>query len=140
MFTALTDANKYTEEGLLIRYDQQVIEMSSGGGTFPIYRISRYATKRYKYVSLTADAAKTGAKNKVDKYTRGVRFYLPGEVVSYKDSIQCQAQIRAVHKAGPVWEVSIDVNETDVAYSLQAVADPSAFFTWISDDYDEDED
>lgn len=96
------------------------------------WEYSRVATKSYRYVGLTKEAAESIAADYVDYYTRatkvsewdgedGVFEYVSGGAVP-------MATVVPQHEDGGMWSVAISVNEQDTRISLSANEDFATLF------------
>ena len=139
LLDTLTSANMVTETGLTVRYN--VTESGNGG----LFLYTRTASKRYKYVGLTKEAALAGASEKMGKYTRN--YAVPktppagAQSGAYSESVtKCTTGIQPVHESGNMWSLQIAVDEQDVKCStLDNLAPGTIFAAENSRDYDDGE-
>ena len=135
------DANKVTDRELSVRYSSVL----RGGG---VVEYTRRATKSYRYVGMTHEAAFRCARVKTYEYTRDfARVGSDGAVTLVRE---CPTDIAMEHGEGSMWSVRIDVNETDVRLgtggtdvdalfaaenerTYDGVRAPTGFFVEISD-------
>lgn len=103
-----------------------------------MYQVTRVATKQYTIVGIGGyDAAKAIANDKITQYTRTKKgWYFGPTQLEYKDVRYCVAQITPVHTSGCMWQVDINVNDRDEAWTFNLPSDLSSLFN-ISQDYDE---
>lgn len=152
LLTTYGDNNKVTEQGLKITYSQNArFTLVKENGEYklkPIYHFTRYITKRYKYVGMTKDAARTCQDAKVLQYTKeikGVIFnpddqeagpYVPTDIK------MLVADIASIHNRGHMYDVEIQVNQVDEVWKkwnqVGSTIEPSKYFDAINEsDYDE---
>jgi hypothetical protein len=139
-------ANMLVDTGLAVRYYQSMVKTARANATadnsitayldgkmqLVDWRVTRRATKSYKFVGMTEAAAKACADIKKRQYTR----------VTYTDgtpAVECVADIDVVRTdESDSWEVDINVNETDSKLTSVCVGDPATLFETCADrDYDE---
>lgn len=130
LLTTHSSANKYTSEGLSIRYRAEVI----AGGAI---KVTRYAKKSYSYIGMTREAANECANIKRAQYTTNHIQLEEGESgKTIKSFYDCQATFRVfLSRVG--WNCEINVDETDCAVTYQDLADTSELFGTLVRDYDE---
>lgn len=115
----------------------------------PYYRVTRYATKSYSYVGMDYNTAVACQNAKISQYTRPYSRIVeilssdptwepPIEdpeaeapeftVLSTENIIACTSDIVARHDAGGMWNVIINVNETDEKPSETLPANAASLF------------
>ena len=133
LITTYDDRNKVTDRGLAIRYSSEpVIELSTS-----YYLVTRYATKTYSYVGMDYKTAAECASAKRAQYTRNYATVAltssstppvssetssPTSPVTSKNPVviyvkQCLADIAPQRTNGDMWDVVLQINETDVKFS-----------------------
>ena len=140
-----SDANLVVEEALRVVYSKQNV---SGSWSYVSANVSgyynymrefhRYATKSFRYVGMTHDAAKTCRNAMIKKFTRDVYASIwNGDSMggSWTDSKMGEilmAEITLAHDEGDSWSVHVRVNEDDVRYRM-ANADTSVVLIFANE-------
>ena len=106
------------------------------------WEYTRYCAKSYSYVGMTEAAAMTCASEMVEFYTRDVKVSeWAGDSDEFSDASGgtiVMADIVPRRTSGDMWQVDINVRETDSRTRISGVASPSTLFaTENSRDYDE---
>lgn len=151
LLAALTGANMIVESALQVRYsgtcNRQAFSFEDDGEAASyernIWEFHRYATGAWKWVGLSKEAALNGQKIKVAQYTRRKRVSTivrqnGAPVMDRVNTIECTANIVARQTSGSMWELSLSVNEDDVAYTFSPPQDPSGLFGYENARYYEE--
>lgn len=140
MLNYYDDRNKVTDTALQIYYKFRTRFVQIDDTLYPQYNITRRAVKKYRYVGMDLTTAKACAAAKRTKYTRYVKGWRwdPEQTPSWipQNMSQCQADIAIVHVDGAMWNVEINVDETDDVWRSSLPSDFSSLFS-IDCDYDE---
>lgn len=145
LFTTYSDENKVTDQALVKRYMTEGTVRMRSGVEVTDWKITRYCSKRYRYVGMTEAAARSCAADKIQMYTRQQLIFASYSPVTgdytYGATATCQADVAPTHDDGMMWHCDISVNETDVTYYKgtnppATDAEKEALFG-ISCDYDE---
>ena len=133
--TSYSDANIIVEEPLKVTYSTQVISGSWGwtsgnvSGSYNRMRENhRYATKRFRYVGMTHDAALACRDALIEKFTRDFKMSIwngdamGGEWMSINGGTMCMADVSPEENEDGSYDVLVNVNEDDVKYTK--VEDP----------------
>lgn len=137
LLTSFTDDNKVTDTALLVKYQVEQDSFRRVGwhkepgksyetyGEYdqPFYRCTRYATKSYSYVGMNYSTALSCQQSKLNQYTRDYSrvkviettdpLGRPTAIISSDTSRFCGSDIACQHFDGGMWNVVINVNETD---------------------------
>ena len=129
--TLYSDENLVVEEPLKVTYSTQVISGSWGytsgnvSGYYTRMRENhRYATKRFRYVGMTFDAALACRDAMITKFTRTFQMSIwNGDVMSGRwdrmtGGTMCLADVSPNENEDGSYDVLVNVNEDDVVYSM----------------------
>lgn len=125
LWTTYGDANKVTSRGLAVRYS---VQPSKHG-----YEVTRYATKSYAFVGMDRATAKACASAKRSQYTREysrveTKSGTSGSTVAEVTVVECPCDIAETRMNGGMWQVQVDVNETDTKPAAEIPPDPASIF------------
>lgn len=139
--------NKVESNLLQTQYQDEIIQFYGTSQIHPIMKYTRTRTKTYSFVGLSKTAAKKCVNDKMKQYTR--TFYTwtqqPGgtfiqnknEKGSYTQQV---ATVQAQNAGGQLWNVSIQINEQAVIYTLGRSLNLEASFDYYVGAWDYDED
>lgn len=145
MFDTWTDENKETKQGLKVWYSYDTNfwgKVVNDKPSMQSSHIVRHISKQYSYVGLTEEAAKNCVNAKTAQYSKTLKgWYFDGSDNTFKirNVLQVVAEIVANHVAGHMWEVQINVNQTDDYWTKgEPPSDLSKLFgAIVPSDYDE---
>lgn len=128
--TTYSDENIVVEEPLSVSYTNTLISGSWGYGSLNVSgsyawmrEYHRYATKRFRYVGMTYEAAITCRDALRKQFTRQIMMHVwnGGSIDGNWDLISagetCLADIRVEYDSADAYNVSVTFNEDDVRYS-----------------------
>lgn len=128
--TTYSDENLVVEEPLSVSYSNTLISGSWGytslnvSGSYAWMReYHRYATKRFRYVGMTCDAAISCREELRRKFTRTILMHvwdggsMDGSWNLISGGETCLADIRVEYDSADAYNVSVTFNEDDVRYS-----------------------
>ena len=129
LITQYSDANLVIEEGLTVTYSRRRVSGSWGwtaanmsGSYSAMIEHHRYATKSFRYVGMTYDAAKTCRDAMVKLFTRTIRESVwndsatNGEWTVTTAGSQLCATVTITHDDACMYSVHVRVNEDDSRY------------------------
>ena len=133
--------NKETQQALMITYTVSQSDQYQG-----YWIVTRMATKYYRYVGMTYNAAKFCAEEKVKQYTRDYARVISQPDTGSGQTIptvvyikECKSSIAAQKTSGNMWETVIQVNEYDEKFSLTLLTNPDTLFDVENErEYDEE--
>ena len=143
LITQYSDANLVIEEGLTVTYSRMKIAGSWGwvsanmsGTYYYANEYHRYATKSFRYVGMTYDAAKSCRDAMISYFTRTVKTDVwddsvtDGQWVTKTLGSLLMAEITLTHDDACMYSVHVRVHEDDVRYSKESDSfTPSTQFT-----------
>lgn len=141
-------ANRQVDEDLAVTYTKTRVygswSYASGTSIVTVYSVwsyTRTATKSYRYVGMTKAAANSCAEAIRQIYQRNTTVSEWGDTDEFKDvdggSIP-MADVGVRHVDGDMWEVSVNVHESDSRMRRVPVASAESLFTDEDQrDYDE---
>lgn len=149
LLTEWSDDNRVITDGLIVSYESELVfgtwtQMSLvGGAVVKVYdkawRMTRKATKSYKYTGMDYATAQKCAESMVSKYTRPFRQSrwdaLEGDFINGNGGSRCMAQVAVRYAQGNMYEVTVDVREVDALTSINE-AGKSIFGDEDKRDYD----
>lgn len=128
--TDYSDANIIVEEPLKVTYSTQIISGSWGytsgnvSGSYNRMRENhRYATKRFRYVGMTHDAALACRDALIEKFTRDFKMSywngdaMGGEWLSMTGGTMVMADVSPEENEDGSYDVIVNVNEDDTKYT-----------------------
>lgn len=75
----------------------------------------------YSYNGLSLAGATAAVAELITHYTKTINVpVIASGVVTYEEKSQCVASVRGVHVVGGMWNVDVDVNDTE--YDLELIA------------------
>lgn len=129
MFSLSSYKNRVVVEDLRVTYSTEKVRYEE---TNYWWKVTRRATKTYKYADLTEDATYLVARSLVAKYTRPYyQLMRRGESESAPQSVGVRSlptNISRVRASGNVWEVVVAIDEKDVRASATEPEDPATLF------------
>lgn len=144
-----TEENRVVHSGKVVTYAKSKIygTWEYLVGTVPqrfysAWEYTRYCAKSYSYVGMTEAAAKLCAEQMVALYTRDVKVSeWEGNSDEFSDAsggTMVMAEVVPRRTVGNMWQVDINVRETDSRTRIGGVYSPSTLFAdENSRDYDE---
>jgi len=142
LLTTATADNRIVDRDLVITYSQKLVNGKwhwiyglAEGDVWRAWEYRRFATKTYRYVGMDFDSAKTKAESILQSFTReywisqfeydssGAHFY------QYSGGIKPCATVSVNKMQGHMYEIIIQVNEEDVAYSTK-IQNPETVFAY----------
>jgi hypothetical protein len=129
LITSYSDANKERHQLSAERTVRTLVRLATSvGGTawqmLPYWYVETITTERFSYVGMTAAAAATCQAAMVTAWTKSkdIPFISDdGTITTESKQVVC-ADIRANHTGGSMWQVDVDVNETDI--TIEAYTPP----------------
>lgn len=102
------------------------------------YKVARYARKQYEYVGMDEETAMQCQSEKISQYTRSYSRIVENlsadeqgqEYITLmnRPTTACTSDVAAVHQAGSMWKVSINVNEIDEKVAFSPPSSPASMF------------
>ncbi len=121
-----TNRNLVVTEGLSVTYSKSITKgtwtwgTSTLNGTYDkMYELHRYATKAFKYVGYTYEAAKAKRDALITELTRDFKYSVWNGAVTngqwdvYAGGTQLMSDITLTYDAGDAWSVNVRVREDD---------------------------
>lgn len=151
LLTTASEANRVVDTALSVSYSRRRIYglwTHVGLNVTTVYtsawEYTRTATKSYRYVGMTEDAARTAAASLVTLYTRSTKVSEWDEADGEFDVVSAgdipMADVVRQHEGGEMWSVVVSVHEQDSRISLSAdLSMTTIFSTENARDYDENE-
>lgn len=151
LFTTHSEANRVVDTGLLVTYSKSRI---SGSWTYGDYfgaasttynemmEYHRRATKSYRYIAMTEEAAKICVKEMVELYTRSIKISgwntNTGTWSEHGGGNILMADIARQRNDDGSWDVLINVNEDDVRHEMIGRLPPGFLTEQKLRDYDDE--
>lgn len=150
LFTTHSPANRVVDTGLLVTYSKSRI---SGSWTYGDYfgtasttytemmEYHRRATKSYRYIAMTEEAARKCVKKMVELYTRSIKISgwntNTGTWSEHDGGDILMADIARQRNDDGSWDVLINVNEDDVRHEMIGRLSPG-FLSEQQREYDDE--
>lgn len=139
MFNSASKENRVVTTALTVTYETERHYETLPDGTLRYWwKVTRHASKDYRFVDMTEKAVILAAAVKVEMYTRQTRKCISRTLDKVCPSLTTSVQPE-YNDCGS-WDLVINVSETDSTHSATLPADPAALFTEENArDYDEGE-
>ena len=130
LITSYSDANKERHQLSAERSVHTLVRLAThlDGGAWAMLQywyVETITTERFSYVGMTAAAAEACQAAMVTAWTKTKSIPFIGEdgtITTESKQVVC-ADIRANHTGGGMWQVDVDVNETDI--TIEAYTPPA---------------
>ncbi len=121
-----TTSNLVVTEGLRVTYSKTIVKGTwtwgndiSGGTYYQMFELHRYATKSFKYVGYTYEAAKAKRDALIKELTRTFYYSVwngatdKGQWDTYEGGEMLMSDITLTRDEGDSWSVNVSIREDD---------------------------